>query len=135
MIKPILFAYFVIKWVGAWSQFEGAGARWLYGGLCVSGLLIFLFGLLTRGTFMSLGAFINDGAIGIFVGPILWILFFILYPLGLVDWLANWNWIDSNQGYLLSHASPPTADLVILAVSLLIIASPLFAFFKVMREE
>lgn len=135
MIQPILFAYFVIKWIGAWSQFEGSTATFLYSILCVSGILIFLVGLTGRGTVVSLGALINNGAIGIFVGPILWILFFMFYANGLVDWLVNWNILETNQGYLMSDATPSTVDIVILAVTILLFVSPLFRLVKIMRED
>lgn len=133
MIQVVLVAYVVIKWFGAWSLYEG-GTACFTPGLCIFALIVYFGSLLSRGTMVSLGSFINDGGIGIFIAPTLWILFFILYPAGLVDWLVNWHVLGSNQGYLLSHVKATPFDIAMLVLAIFFFLSPFFKLWKASRS-
>lgn len=135
MIQAILAAYVIIKWIGAWSLFEGTAAVCLYSGLCVFAILFYIVSLLSRSTLSAIGALVNDGGLGIFVAPGLWILFFILYPLGLVDWLVSLHILEGNKGYLLSHQTPTTFDVIVLLLMILIFVMPIIKLWRIKNSE
>lgn len=135
MIQAILTAYVIVKWIGAWSLFEGIAAVCLYSGLCIFALLFYIGSLLSRSTLGAVGALVNDGGLGIFIAPALWILFFTLYPLGLVDWLVALHILKNNQGYFFSHATPSTFDMIALALTIIIFAAPFFKVWKASKDS
>lgn len=135
MVQAILFAYVVIKWVGAWSIFEGTASVCFSAGLCIFAAASYVGSLLSRGTLASVAALIDDaGGYGLIITPILWILFFILYPLGLVDWLVFLHALKSNQGYLFSHQSPTTFDIIALILLVILFAMPFIRFWRFARR-
>jgi hypothetical protein len=137
MVKALLTGYVVIKWFGAWSLYSGVAQIFLYSGLCIFALTSFLVSLVSPSALRALSVLIGDepGGYGVLVTPSLWILFFVFYPLGLVDWLVNLHILDTNQGYLLSHQTPSDFDIFMLILLVLMSLPTVLKLRKLLKKS
>jgi hypothetical protein len=135
MFQPIISAYVIIKWIGAWSQFDGVASVCLFLGICIFAGLVFVTSLISPGAFRAISALINNGGggLGVLLSPILWLIFFTLYLLGLVDWLVSLHILESNKGYLLSHKSPSAFDIVALVIVIAMFVSSILKVRKIIK--
>jgi len=134
MIQALLTAYVVIKWVGEWSLLSEKMGEVFLSGLCFLALFTFVLSFLSPYKIRSLAALFDseDRKFGVLVAPGIWILFFILYPQGLVDWLVSIHLLANNEGYLLSHQWPSGFDIFALILDLILfILLPLRRFFNI----
>jgi len=117
MLHLLLCAYILVKWVGAFSQLH-----WLAGGVVIIGMLFFarisvlssLNGPWGLAKLVKLILTLGGSMLEWCLLPALWLVLILLYIFGVVDWLVMLNVIESNQGYILSHARPPVLDIVLL---------------------
>lgn len=93
--------------------------------------------MLSPGSLRALGMLIGEGpgGYGIILGPVLWILFFILYPLGLVDWLVALHALKSPQGLLFSGETPCAIDVIALILFFVTIISIILKVRKLFKKE
>jgi hypothetical protein len=138
MLQPLLGAYVVVKWIGAFSLLGGAASACLLSVICLFATVGFIGSLLRPlGLTRLIAAIADDGGTGLgpLISPILWTVFFILYPLGLVDWLAALHFLDSNQGYLFSHRTPTLLDDAALLLFLAIFFSSAKRMWKLFKND
>lgn len=137
MIQALLTAFVVIRWLGAWSLFGRFAGTCLYSILCIFALVTFFTSLINPGSLRALSLLIGDGpgGYGILTAPLFWLLFFILYPLGLVDWLADLRVLNSNEGILFSHQPPTFWDIAALLLLLLMSFFSLRKFWKIITNS
>lgn len=110
----------------------------MLGGICLFATVGFIGSLFRPlGLLRLIAAFVDDAGTGIgpLITPILWLIFFILYPLGLVDWLVALHWLDSNMGYLLSHESPSLVDVLTLILALYMFAASFGRIRKLFKSD
>ncbi|MBV6392445.1 MAG: hypothetical protein KPEEDBHJ_01667 [Anaerolineales bacterium] len=137
MIHAFLTIYFVVRWVGAWGQFNVVVSTLLYSVTCVFALTAFIVSMLSPGSLRALGLLIGEGpgGYGIIVGPVLWILFFLLYPLGLVDWLVALRALKNPQGLLFSGEDPSILDIILLVFFIVMASSAILRVGKLLKKE
>lgn len=134
MIQALLTAYVVIKWVGEWSLLSEKMGDAFLSGLCFLALFTFVLSFLSPYKIRSLAALFDseNRSFGVLVTPGIWILFFVLYPHGLVDWLVSIHLLANNEGYLLSHQWPSGFDIFALVLDLILfILLPFRRFFNI----
>lgn len=93
--------------------------------------------MLSPGSLRALGLLIGEGpgGYGIIVGPVLWILFFLLYPLGLVDWLVALRALKNPQGLLFSGEDPSILDIILLVFFIVMASSAILRVGKLLKKE
>lgn len=135
MIKALLTAYVVIKWVGELRLLSETAGEVFLSVLCILPLFTFILSfVLSPYKRISLAALFDPEhrKFGVLVEPALWILFFVLYQNGLVDWLVSAGWLEHSEGYILSHETPSRFDIFALAVDLILfILMPVFKFLNI----
>jgi hypothetical protein len=77
----------------------------------------------------------GPGGYGIILGPVLWILFFILYPFGLGDWLVAFHILNSPQGLLFSGEDPSLLDINLLIFFIIMLVSVILKVRKLLKKE
>lgn len=132
MIQAILTAYVIVKWIGEFNLLSEKGGEMFLSVLCFLANIGIVLPMFTPGGLRRLAALFNseNRRYGVLYGPILWILFFILYPSGMVDWFVSVGVLENNQGYWFSHETPGGFDIfALILVLLMFVIIPILKFF------